>query len=399
MDKNLFTSSATGQVVRLDRPFSDFAFIPEELPPKSWHFNPDQWELLSEARENLGTLNGIGQTLPDPELLLRPLQSRESISSSSIEGTYVTPVQLLLYEMDPKEPHSANEKRADWMEVANYSRALRTGCEMIASEPFSNHLIRGLHSILMKGVRGRDKSPGKYREDQVQIGSSGRYVAPPPGEVPRLMGNLVDYINGEDSMHQLVKSFIAHYQFEAIHPFADGNGRVGRAILSMMIYKWLGHARPWLYLSVYFEKYRDEYVQNMFRISTNGDWDSWIEFCLRGTIVQSLDAIERCNRFRSLKDEYHEIVQSQSPTPRTHAIIECLFRSPLVTIPQVGKTHNISYHTAKGDIEKLVKCGILFELEGFRPKTFYAQRIMQIAYRENLPPKGSISSSEPPQLF
>lgn len=213
--------------------------------------------------------------LPDPELLLRPLQSRESISSSSIEGTIVTPEQLLLFEIDPEEPTSSDEKRADWMEVFNYGRALWEGCEMITSRPFSHHVIRSMHSTLMYGVRGRNQSPGQYRDGQVQIGSNAKYVPPPPAEVEPLMDNLIEFMNRpDDGINPLVKAFIAHYQSKAIHPFFDGNGRLDRALLSMMIFKWQGHAHPWLYLSAFFEKYTDEYVQNMFRISTSGDWDT-----------------------------------------------------------------------------------------------------------------------------
>jgi len=353
--------------------------------PPLWEFETDLWALLADAREALGTLNGIGQTLPDPELLLRPLQSRESISSSSIEGTYVTPEQLLLFEIDPTEPTSANDKRADWMEVFNYSRALRIGCEMISEQPISDHLIRGVHDCLMTGVRGRDKSPGQYRDGQVQIGSRARYVPPPPVEVPRLMGNLIDFMNTvDDGLDPLVKAFIAHYQFEAIHPFYDGNGRVGRALLSMMIYKWQRHKHPWLYLSPYFEKYRDEYVSSMFEISTSGKWATWIEFCLRGTVVQANDAIERCHRFQILREDFKSRVQPHSP--RTHDLIDSLFREPYVTIPAVAKKLEISYHTAKKDIERLVEFKILRALPKSHPKAFVADEIMAIAYRETLPP-------------
>lgn len=384
MDKSLFTEESPGEVVRLGKPFSDWAFIPEELPP-AWEFDTDLWSLLADAREALGTLNGIGQTLPDPELLLRPLQGRESISSSSIEGTFVTPEQLLLFEMDPKEPVSANEQRADWMEVFNYSQALRIGCDMITTQPFSHHVIRSVHAALLSGVRGRDKSPGEYRKGQVQIGSNARFVPPPPAEIPRLMDNLIEYTNDSGDGHDpLVKSFIAHYQFEAIHPFSDGNGRIGRALISMMIYKWQGHAHPWLYLSAFFEKYKDEYIGNLFKISTRGRWKTWIEFCLRGTVSQANDAIERCNRFRALRDEYHDRVQSH--TPRTHMLIEGLFKEPIVTITRTAEKLGVTYHTAKRDIEKLVACGILSELKTTRPKAFYAKELFTIAYQPTLPP-------------
>lgn len=382
MDRSLFTDNATGRLVRVGAPPADWAFIPNEMPP-DWTFDPDLWPSLSDAREALGTLNGIGQTLPDPELLLRPLQSRESITSSSIEGTYVTPEQLLLFEIDPKEPVSSHEKCADWMEVFNYSRALRSGCEMIAGQPFSHHVIRGVHEVLMKGVRGRDKAPGKYREGQVQIGSNARYVPPTPAEVPRLMDNLLEYVNAaDDGVDPLVKAFIAHYQFEAIHPFSDGNGRLGRALLSMMIYKWLAHSHPWLYLSPFFEKYKDEYVRDMFQVSTSGNWSQWIAFCLMATLKQSHDAITRCRRFRALRDDYFQRISQHSS--RTHDLIEGLFREPVLTIPSAARKCGVTYLTAKADIEKLVACGILTQFDKRRPKAFFAFEIMAIAYADDL---------------
>jgi len=386
MDKNQFTESATGEVVRLERPILDWAFIPDVMPPR-WEFDQVQYgELLGDARECLGTLNGIGQTLPDPDLLVRPLQGRESISSSSIEGTYVTPEQLLLYEMDPSEPVTAIEQKADWMEVLNYSRALSIGCQMINSQPLSHHTIRSIHATLMKGERGKDKSPGEYRSGQVQIGSNARYVPPPAHEVSHLMDNLITFANdANDGINPLVKAFILHYQFEAIHPFVDGNGRIGRALLSMMIYKWHDHSHPWLYLSPFFERYRDEYVRNMFRISTSGDWNSWIEFCLTGTVQQSNDAIARCSQFRALRDEFPGRVQSHSS--RTHSLIETLFRFPLLSITEAAKRMEVSYPTAKRDIDRLVDCGILFELGNSHPKIFYAREIFAIAYNDVLPEK------------
>lgn len=384
MDKSLFSDTAAGIAVRLEKPFNDWAFIPAPLPPK-WNFDRDQLgDLLGDAREELGTLNGIGQTLPDPELLVRPLQGRESISSSSIEGTFVTPEQLLLYELDPSEPDSPDEKKADWMEVYNYNRALRQGCEMIDNQPITNHTIRSIHATLMTGVRGKDKSPGQYRNGQVQIGSNARYVPPPPHEIERLMDNFIEFTNSEDdSINPLVKAFIAHYQFEAIHPFTDGKGRIGRALLSMMIYKWQEHVQPWLYLSPFFEKYKDEYVRNMFRISTSGDWNTWIEFCLRGTVQQSKDAIARCHRFRELRAEFPLRVQSHSP--RTHTLIESLFRNPILSITEAAETMNVTYHTAKGDIDRLLDCGILTQLGNSRPKRYYSDEIVAIAYRETAP--------------
>lgn len=380
MDATKFTSNATGRLVRIEQPRRDWAFIPDDLPPK-WDFSPELWPLLVEAKETLGTLNGIGQVLPDPQLLLRPLQSREAITSSNIEGTYVTPEQLLLYQLDPREPRSGDEQMADWLEVFNYGRALEHAYQSLKSLPFCNRVIREMHGILMHGVRGRNKSPGEFRKWQVQIGSSGRFIPPPASEVDRLMGNLEQYINSEDERYDpLVRCFLVHYQFESIHPFVDGNGRVGRALLALMVYKWLGHAQPWLYMSAFYEQFKDEYVGGLFRISTDGDWTKWVEFCLRGAAVQASDSIRRCHLFKNLREQFHAIA---ARSPRTHTIIEQLFTSPILTIGAVQKRFKIAYQTARADLEHLADVGILKEMPDVHPRSFFAPEIMRIAYRES----------------
>jgi len=172
MDKKRFTDRATGVLLGISAPKNDYAFIPHEIPT-NWVFDPKLWPLLVDAKEALGTLNGIGQTLSDPHLLLRPLQSQEAITSSKIEGTYVTPEQLLLFGLDPREPKTGDEQRSDWMEVFNYNEALERGFNMLNELPLCNRIIREIHSVLMHGVRGRNKNPGEFRRWQVQIGSTG----------------------------------------------------------------------------------------------------------------------------------------------------------------------------------------------------------------------------------
>jgi Fic family protein len=384
MDPHRFTDENPGDL-RKFRNFQtgkeEWQFLPHELPPK-WEFPAKLWPLLADAREALGTLNGIGQTLPSPELLLRPLQTREAITSSSIEGTYVTPQQLLLYELDPTNPQDPHEKSADWREVLNYSQALQQGCQLLQQYPIATRLILAMHATLMSGVRGQDKSPGRYRQIQVQIGATGKYVPPPHSEIDQLMGNLEKFINsGANHFDPLVKCYLVHYQFEAIHPFVDGNGRVGRALLALMVYHVMGHSMPWLYMSAFFERHKEEYTDNLFRISTHGDWERWIEFCLTGTVVQAKDAITRCNLFKRTREIYH--AKLVAPTPRSHKIIDNLFTSPLLTVSSLMKHFSITYHTARKDLENLVEAGILLELPGMYPRTFYAPELMRIAFEES----------------
>ncbi len=380
MEPKRFTSEAAGKLVPIDfgSKGRDWAFIPNDLPP-TWGFPSKLWPLLAEAKAALGTLNGIGQVLPDPQLLLRPLQTREAITSSSIEGTHVTAQQLLLYELDPREPHSASDQAADCKEVFNYGRALERGLELLKSIPICKRLIREVHDVLMAGVRGERSDPGRFRKCQVQIGSSGKFIPPPHGEVERLLDLLETYIHCDDSRYDpLVRCYLVHYQFEAIHPFMDGNGRVGRALLALMTSQWHGHTLPWLYMSAYFERFRDEYANYLFDVSSKGAWEQWVEFCLRGTVEQANDSIRRCHQFIALRSEFHARVKA--PSARTHQLIETLFKSPLLTISWVTKTFDIAYHTAQSDIERLVTANILQELPGEYPRAFVAKEIMDAAY-------------------
>lgn len=386
MDRTKFTDASTGTLVEIDRPLSetgkDWSFIPNELPP-AWSINdPEIWSLLVTAMEQVGTLNGIGATLPDPELLLRPLQNSEAMASSQIEGTFVTPEQLLLFEMNPREARSTRSQVADWMEVLNYSNALKMGCQSLSTAPFSLTLIKSMHQTLMHGVRGRDKSPGEFRDQQVQIGSTARYIPPPKSEVQPLMQNLIDYIKMDEvdqGMHGLIRCFIVHYQFEAIHPFKDGNGRIGRVLLALMIYKLMKLSHPWLYLSLYFDRFQDEYFNKMFEVSSTGDWPSWIKYCLRGTIAQAKDSILRCRKFLELKAAYHAKAVSKA-NGRTHVLIDHLFKSPFVTVKSVMNLFGCHFQTAQSDIDILIHHGILRAGKDSRPKSYYAPEILQAAY-------------------
>lgn len=379
MDIDLFTGQKTGELIRIGSGRGDWAFVPDPLPPAGWEFSAGLWPLLAEARDRLGTLNGIGQTLPNHRLLLKPLQDRESLRSSSMEGTFATPEELLLFGNQPREPQAESDPANSWKEVWNYGRALEVGGELLRARPLSTVVIKEMHRTLLSGVRGSNKRPGEFRPDQVHIGSDRRYIPPPANLIADQMYALQAYMNGGGEVDPLVRSCLCHYQFEAIHPFIDGNGRVGRALLSLMIQHLLGHAMPWLYLSAYFERYRDEYVSLMFRISTEGAWDSWLGFCLRGTIEQANDAIRRCDALRSLQREYRERVDGKRP--RVLMIVEELFSNPATTKQQLADRLGVAFKTAASDIDQLTTAGILAELPGsHHPTVYYAHEIVKVAY-------------------
>jgi Fic family protein len=380
MDSSKFSKHRTGELVEIYLPEADWAFVPDPLPP-DWEFPGHLWPLLTQARESIARLDGIGRTLPNPQLLLHPLQSREALRSSSLEGTYASPQELLLFELNPRTPKSERDRANDWLEVSNYGKALRQGMALLEELPLSLRLIRELHRTLLDGVRGRERSPGEFRKYQVHVGANRRYIPPPPERLPECLNEFEKQMNQEDIGYDaLVRCYLLHYHFEAIHPFRDGNGRVGRVLLSLMVYKWCNLYMPWLYMSAYFEKFKDEYIDNLFKVSSEGNWEDWIDLCLRGTISQANDSIRRCEELRKLRDVFHN--QADAASARAHTIIEDLFTVPMVIVSALAKRCSVSYPTAKTDVEQLAKRGILKELEGSRPKAYYAPEILRIAYGE-----------------
>jgi Fic family protein len=380
MDRQRFGSEMTGRLVSVSIGKEDCAFIPLPLP-RTWHVPLEIWPRLAEAKESLARLDGIGRTLPDPDLLLRPLQSREALRSSSLEGTYVSAEELLLFELGSQEPIAASERQNDWREVYNYAAALRRGTELLDTLPLSLRLIREMHSVLLNGVRGRDRGIGEFRQNQVHLGSDRRYVPPPPNELMACLDDFENFLNESDGIDPLIRTFMGHYQFEAIHPFLDGNGRVGRALLSLTAFKWCGLSRPWLYVSPFFDRHKDDYISALFSVSADGDWRRWFEICLLATIDGTRDSIQRCGRLVSLRNEYHS--KADVSGVRLHPIIEGLFSNPILRITDVAQRLKVSYPTAKADIEKLVKHGILVELPGVYPKAFYCREIFNAAYSED----------------
>ncbi len=381
MDAAKFTDKRTGRLVPIQRP-DDVAFIPNPLPP-AWNFDGGLWPALAEAKRDLGELNGIAQMLPNPELLLNPLQRVESLTSSRLEGTHATAQEVMLFELNPKQPHSATDESNAWLEVHNYTRALRYGFQQLEKMPFCLRLIKELHAILLEGVRGGTTQKGEFRTHQVHLGSTRRFVPPPPGdELNQAMSELEKYINDpRDDFDPLVRCFLIHYQLEAIHPFSDGNGRIGRVVLSLMIYKWCHLKMPWLYLSPFYERYKDEYIDLLFKISSEAGWHEWLRFCLQGVIAQSLSASDKCMDLHALREEMHERT-AKDGRARVHAIIDDLFENPIVRIADLARKRQVLYPTAKSDVEYLIVKGILTEMPNSKVKTFYAPSIFAIAYKD-----------------
>jgi Fic family protein len=375
MDIRKFEQNAPGRIVPSEG--GEHAFVPDPLPP-AWNFPERLWPLLMEARENLALLEGVGRTLPDSSLLLRPIQRREAIQSSRLEGTYATPRELLLFEIEQKQPTSEGDPANDWREVFNYQQSLQYGTT--TELPLSLRLVRDLHRILLTGVRGKDHAPGEFRRIQVAIGPSYRFVPPPLQYLPDCLDSFEKYLHSANKFDPLVDCFLAHYQFETIHPFRDGNGRVGRVLLAMMIQQRCRLTKPWLYLSEFFEKNRDDYKQRLFDVSAKGAWGEWVEFCLRGTSEQAKATIQRCENLRIIKDDYMQRLGTTGGRVRLNKIVDDLFISPIIELAQLARRLDVTYPTAKSDIERLVDVGILAELPDMPVRTFYAPEIYRVAY-------------------
>lgn len=378
MRPEIFKDNAPGKVIPLTGvPDLTHAFIPDPLPPR-WEPG-DLWPLIVEASTELGRLDGIGKHLPNPSLLVTPIQRREAQLSSRLEGTITDPRGQALFELEEvdRSPSAANSA---FREVHNYKRALQHAMNS-ADDPISLRLIRKLHEILMTGVRGAEQAPGNFRRTQNQIDRPARFVPPPPQRLMELLDSYEKYLNLEKrSIQPIADAFLAHYQFETIHPFRDGNGRVGRLLLSILIAKWCGLAKQWLYMSAYFDRHRDEYRDHLLRISTHGEWAEWVRFCITGVMEQARDTQKRCELLLALHTDFHARARNLGASVRLSAIIDGLFESPIVQPRILAGKMGVSYNTADSDLKRLVEAGILRPLETFRPKTFYCPDVYDVSY-------------------
>ena len=380
MDINFFDSKRmTGKLVPIVGGDLKFAFVPASLPP-NWSWPESLWKPLIEARKSLSSLDGTGKHLPNPEILLQPLQSREAQLSSQLEGTYTDPQQQVLFEAYPQYPTSKNDPNNAYQEVYNYRRALRLKLDGQIDLPLSLRLVQELHAVLMSGVRGSDQRPGEFREIQNQIGFTARFVPPPPSELPMALDAFEKYLHLESDFDPLVRAFLTHYQFEAIHPFRDGNGRVGRLLLSLAISEWCGLYRQWLYMSPFFEKRKKEYMDLLFNVSAQGAWEAWIKFCLEGVVLQSIDAERRCDKLLKLQIEFRKSIKGGSV--RLSQLIDGLFFRPIITVGQYKERFGVTYPTARLDLKKLEQAGIVQPLEGMDIITYYCYPIYRITFED-----------------
>ncbi len=380
MNANDFKNPETGMLIPTIQ--GCVAFVPASLPPPNLQLEP-LMPLLTRAARSLGELSGIGRTLQNPYLLIRPFMRREAVASSKIEGTVTNLPELLLFELDEQTTRAPSDAR----EVFNYVKALEQSIEALEKLPISNRLIKDAHKILLTGVtsgRGSHIIPGEFKTDQNWIGSrmiqNARYVPPPPSEAISAMGELEKFINNDDisSIPLIIKLALIHYQFEAIHPFPDGNGRVGRLLIPLMLCEKKEMSQPLLYLSSYFEANYENYIDKMLGVSKSAAWADWIEFFLIGIEATCNDAIGKAQKLQDMQISYRTKIQQARTSALLGTIIDGLFEQPVVTIPHLSGRLKITYNSSKKHISRLVTMGVLKEVPVGRPKTWIANEIVNI---------------------
>jgi Fic family protein len=347
------------------------AFVPARLPPKL-AFDTDLINLLSRADAALGELSGMGGRLPNPHLLIAAYVRQEAVLSSRIEGTRTTFSELLLDELGV--PARAP---ADVREVKNYVAALEHGTERLKSLPLSLRLVRELHSKLLEGTRGGQAAAGEFRRVQNWIGAAGStietaaYVPPPCPEMMTALGDWEGYLHRRGELPDLVQCALVHEQFEAIHPFLDGNGRVGRLLIMLFLIERGRLSQPLLPLSSHFERNRAAYYEALQRVRTDGDWAGWLRFFLTAIAVAAEGASGRIRRLLELRDRYREKMRDR---PRAVALLDELFARPYVTVPRATEVLKVSPPTARQAVTQLTAAGVLEELPGSRWRRVYVAR-------------------------
>ena len=375
------TSNRSGRIIKTLKGYE--AFIPNPLPPvPPVEIDQEMYYLLSAADRKLGRLDGITRVLPNPDLFLAMYVQKEAVLSSQIEGTQASLVDVLGASFD------SEKRKTDVADVVNYVNAMNFGLERLESLPLSLRLIREIHGILLQGVRGSDRSPGEFRKTQNWIGpqncllENASFVPPPVEEMRVAMGELEDFFYEEEAMiPPLIKIGMIHAQFETIHPFLDGNGRVGRLLITFWLCQQKILSRPLLYLSYYFKQNRTEYYDRLMNVRLNGDWENWIKFFLKGVGTVSDEATDSATAILSLKDQYSKALNEVSSNNSSYQnLLDMLFKTPIITRKEIMKTLSISSPTAGELLDTFCRMGILEDAtpDRQRNKQYYFNEYLDI---------------------
>ncbi len=364
------TQPAEGRAGRYQRQPSGYrAFVPAPLPPlPPVRLEGELQVLLSRADRALGRLDGSVQTLPNPDLFVLMYVRKEAVLSSQIEGTQCSLQDVLAAEAQVL----AADRPRDVNEVVNYVGAMNYGLARLAELPVSVRLIREIHQRLLQGVRGGRLTPGELRLTQNWIGASGctlaeaTFVPPPPHLLGEILGTLENFLHQQDALPLLIKIGLAHAQFETIHPFLDGNGRVGRLLITFLLCESATLHKPVLYLSHYFKRHRQLYYEHLQAIRDRGDWEGWLAFFLRGIAETSVQATETARHILALREEHRSRITAElgRAAGNGHRVLESLYQRPIVSVTDVQNLLGTTYAGANQIVARLVKLGVLQEITG-----------------------------------
>ncbi|MEA2109999.1 MAG: Fic family protein [Pseudomonadota bacterium] len=362
------TTSVGGETIR--------AFIPNPLPPSPALALTDRRQcLLERATVALGRLDSVTLLLPDPNIFLYAYVRREAVLSSQIEGTQSSLAQLLLFEMEEALGVSID----DVLEVSHYVAALNHGLKRLQEDfPLSNRLIREMHGTLLSQGRGSDKSPGEFRRSQNWIGGTrpgnAHFVPPPPGQVEVCMAQLERFLHDSDNPYPtLIKAALAHVQFETIHPFLDGNGRIGRLLIAFILHHDRLLSQPLLYLSLYFKQHRQEYYRLLDLVRTEGDWETWLDFFLEGVEQIASNAVETAKRLLFLFQQDEQKIQALGRSASTTMrVFRVLCEHPLATLNRICESTGLSFPAGSKGMQQLETLDIVREITGQQRNRIFA---------------------------
>lgn len=357
----------SGQYVKQPHHYS--AFIPEPLPPvPEIEYGNEMQTLLSKADRALGRLDGSIQTLPDPDMFVFMYVRKEAVLSSQIEGTQSSLNDLLEAEAEINDPN----RPSDVHEVLNYVSAMNHGLQRLKEFPISVRLIREIHERLLDGVRGYQMKPGELRRSQNWIGPGGStikdaiYIPPPPSEINLLLSDLEKFIHQENSIPPLIKIGLIHAHFETIHPFLDGNGRVGRLLIAFFLCEKDILIKPVLYLSYYFKANREKYYELLQNIRDKGEWEEWLKFFLEGVAVVSLEATSTARAIVEMREQHRlKITESFGRAAGNGMrVLESLYARPFINTNMVRDQLNLSFPPASELLKRFIEADILVEITG-----------------------------------
>jgi Fic family protein len=360
VDPTKFVAPEWGRAIRTPAPAAYVAFIPKHLP-RQLTLSTETVLRLSEADAALGRLAGSGRLLPDPHLLVNAYITREAVSSSRIEGTQASVTEVFDAAV------TGETKRDDIREVRNYVAALKHGVRRLQEDgfPISLRLIKEMHKILLTGVRGHDKTPGEFRVSQNWINSpdnrptTATFVPPPVHEMWQALHDWENYLHDQSPrLPLLVRSALLHYQFETIHPFLDGNGRLGRLFIALYLMDRGRLPAPLLYLSSYFDQRKSDYYDRLQYVRERGEITEWLQFFLDGVAVQATDAVERAEQLSDLREDYRSRLRGSG---RAHLAVDLLFANPILTAKYVQERLNLSQPGATNILRRLAAAGIAQE--------------------------------------